>query len=248
MSFDHFQGKSVVEHLKEARAKGATASVETHGIEMPGHLAAGADACKETGVALLLLFPLLLQLPISSSGRFVFLVVFCAAWIIWKMGRSAALAWARLERLHRAIEEERSEIAHHRQQEKEELTALYRAKGFSGNLLEQVINVLMADDNRLLRVMLEEELGLTLEIHEHPLKQAMGAGLGALGMGLLALLGLWIAHEQGLFVLTSIGIGSAAYFSAKLEKNRPLPAVVWNIALSLLCSGFSLFLSRLILF
>ncbi len=33
----------------------------------------------------------------------------------------------------------------------------------------------MADDNRLLRVMLEEELGLTLEAYEHPLKQAFGA-------------------------------------------------------------------------
>ena len=58
--------------------------------------------------------------------------------------------------------EERFEIAHHRGQEKEELTELYALKGFKGELLDQVINVLMADDNRLLSVMLEEELGLEL--------------------------------------------------------------------------------------
>ena len=32
----------------------------------------------------------------------------------------------------------------------------------------------MADGDRLLRVMLEEELGFSLEVYDHPLKQALG--------------------------------------------------------------------------
>ena len=69
---------------------------------------------------------------------------------------------------------------------------MYEQKGLSGDLLDQVIEVLMADDNRLLRVMLEEELGLTLESYEHPLKQAAGAGLGVLSAFLGAVLGFFM--------------------------------------------------------
>ena len=104
--------------------------------------------------------------------RFVFksyrVSLFSIGWLFWKLGRSSLLGWARLERLHRLIQQEQWEIEHHRAQEKEELTAMYHQKGLTGKLLEQVIEVLMADDNRLLRVMLEEELGLTLETYEHP--------------------------------------------------------------------------------
>ena len=35
MKTDHFEGKSVQEHLKAARAKGALAAAEIHGTEMP---------------------------------------------------------------------------------------------------------------------------------------------------------------------------------------------------------------------
>ena len=51
---NHFEGKSVIEHLKAARAKGALAAAEIHGAETPGYLSAGADAAKESAVVLLL--------------------------------------------------------------------------------------------------------------------------------------------------------------------------------------------------
>ena len=158
----HFKGREVAEHLKEARKKGAFAASEIHGTELPGHLSAGTDSAKETALVLLL-FWLLLQpfdlAPLPLLG------LFAVGWLIWKTGRSALLGWARLERLHRVIEEERYEIEHHRDQERQELKELYYAKGFEGKMLDDVIEVLMADDNRLLQVMLEEELGLSLEVH-----------------------------------------------------------------------------------
>ncbi|MBI2809614.1 MAG: VIT1/CCC1 transporter family protein, partial [Candidatus Melainabacteria bacterium] len=168
---EHFRGKTVPDHLKEARARGALASAEIHGTEMPGHFAAGADTAKETAFALLFLW-VIFSHYLAPELTFLFLVLFCAGWTIWKTARSALLGWARMERMHRVIEEERWEIEHHRTQERQELTEMYHAKGLEGKLLEEVIEVLMSDDNRLLRVMLEEELGLTLEIYEHPLKQA----------------------------------------------------------------------------
>lgn len=50
----HFDGKSVLEHLKEARSRGAFASAEIHGVEAPGCISAGTDSSKETAFLLLL--------------------------------------------------------------------------------------------------------------------------------------------------------------------------------------------------
>jgi len=234
---DHFQGKNVVEHLKEARTKGAMAAREVHGTEMSGHLAAGADAAKETAIALFILAILF--------NSFQPLLIFLCGWLIWKIGRSALLGWARLERLHRLIEEERYEIEHHRAQEKEELREMYAAKGFSGKLLDQVVDILMADDNRLLKVMLEEELGVTLENMEHPLKQAFGAGVGVVLTGLLSMIGWHLFALPGLGVGAALSLFIATLISAKAERNRALNSVLWTFAIAVLAICVAYFLRSL---
>lgn len=229
---EHFQGKSVVEHLKTARTKGSSATEEPHGAEMPGHLGAFADAAKETTLALLVLWTLLTQLQVGAHRSMLILALFTSAWVLWKAGRSASLGWARLERLHRLIEEERWEIQHHRHQEREELGELYKAKGFSGKLLEEVLDVLMADDNRLLQVMLEEELGLTLGVYEHPLKQAAGAALGVLGAFAMLGIGFLTNPSWGIPLAACAILIGAATMTARLERSRALPAAIWALALA----------------
>lgn len=222
----HFKGKEALEHVVEARLRGRAASAEVHGTELPGHISAAADSAKETAFYLLLLWTL--SLP------HLVLLFFSIGLLIWKVGRSAILGYARLERLHRVIEEERYEIEHHRAQEKEELRALYAAKGFSGKLLNEVVDVLMADDNRLLQVMLEEELGLNLGTHEHPLKQAAGAFLGVLGSALVMSFGIFALPGWGVPLCAALIIALSAGTLAQLEKNRPLPSIIWNVAIAIL--------------
>ncbi len=153
--------KTALEHVIEAQAKGILASSESHGSETPGHISAAADAARETGVLLFILWTVLVQLGVSAHEIVKIMGVVSCGWLVWKMGRSAWLQWTRLERLHRIMAEERWEIEHHRQQEREELKVLYEAKGFQGKLLEDVVDVLMSDGDRLLKVMVEEELGLS---------------------------------------------------------------------------------------
>ena len=236
MKTDHFEGKSVLEHLKEARAKGGLAAAEIHGTEMPGHLSAAADAARDTAVVLLLLWILF---PTAIS----LLLIFAAGLFLWKIGRSALLGWARLERLHRVIEEERWEIQHSRQQESEELAALYQAKGLSGKLLDDVVTVMMADDNRLLHIMLEEEMGLALEIYEHPLKQSVGAGIGVLLATALFAGGYFFFSP---IVTTALTIIIAAITVAKLEKNRRIEALIWNLSLVAFVGTSIYFLKKLL--
>ena len=185
----HFKGKSVPEHLKEARKKGALLKAEIHGSEAPSHVIAATESMKLLTITLLIGW--LIQLSLQTLGLLSFgLILFIAA-------RSALNGWSRMQRLHRVIEEERFEIEHHRHQEREELSEIYEAKGFSGKLLEEVIDCLMADDNRLLQIMLEEELGLSLEQYEHPLKQSAFALLGALISAVLCLIGYILLTHLG---------------------------------------------------
>ncbi len=238
MTTDHFQGKPVIEHLREARARGALASSEIHGTEMPGHLSAGADAAKETAFILSILWIIL-----EPRNPSLFLLL-TAGWMIWKIGRSALLGWARLERLHRVIEEERWEIEHNRSQERQELTELYAAKGLSGKLLEEIISVFMSDDNRLLRMMLEEEMGLTLEVYEHPLKQSAGAALGVILSSGIFLSGWVVAPHYAPLIGASIVIATASFIAAKTERNRPMESITWNLSLAAFGAGVVYFLSK----
>jgi vacuolar iron transporter family protein len=162
--------------------------------------------------------------------------------VFWKTGRSAWLGWFRLERLHRIVAQEQWEIEHHRQQEREELKALYAAKGFEGKLLEDVLDVLMADGDRLLRVMVEEELGLTLESHEHPLKQGLGAFIGSFLAALICSLCFFLYPAWGLVIGAALVLAIGSAIAAKRERNRIIPAIVWNIGIGAVSFGFVYFM------
>ena len=235
----HFQGKSSIEHVIEARKKGSQATSEIHGAEVSGQHFAFTDAAKETALLLSIVFLLHNILPIHQA---LLLLGFSFAFLIWKTSRSALLGWSRLERVHRLIEEERWEIEHHRSQEKEELEALYKAKGFTGKLLNEVIQVLMADDNRLLQVMLEEELGLTLGGIEHPLKQASGAFLGVLSASVLFFAFYFFLPPWSIWIIVFAIIALSSIWSAKSQKNKLILNTTWNIAACVLTIIASYFL------
>ena len=226
---NHFQGHNPQEHLKQARMKGLFASSEMHGMEMPGHIAAFADTIKDTTTALFIIWAMsLLLIPHKIAS--IVMLLFSLGWLFWKPARSAMVGWGRLNRLHRLIEEERWEIEHNRAQEKLELTEMYRAKGFSGKLLDEVIDVLMSDDNRLLQIMLEEELGLTLQIHEHPIKQACGAACGVLAAACAMILAFHLSPTYAPPIIGTILTICSSLITSHLEKNQKTPNLIWHLA------------------
>lgn len=237
----HFKDKEAIEHVIEAQAKGIISSSEIHGTEISGSMAAAADASREMALVLLLIWSML-SLLIPNMQIFVFLLIFSIGWSIWKFGRSAWLGWSRLERLHRVLEQERWEIEHNREQEKEELRELYAAKGFEGKLLDTVVDVLMADDNRLLRVMVEEELGLSLATQEHPLKQGLGGLFGSLITAFVCLTALFFFSFYGLIAATMLFLAATGALLAYLSHNRTIPAIIWSIGLGIVSYGTVKFL------
>jgi len=238
----HFKGKDAIGHVAEAQAHGIISAAEVHGIETPGYLSAGCDAGRETAIFLPFLWLLMTFLHIPAADIVSSLAIFSLGWLFWKLGRSAWLGWFRLERLNRVLEEERWEIEHHRQQERDELGVLYATKGFEGKLLEDVLDVLMADNSRLLKVMVEEELGLSLASSEHPLKQGMGAAMGVFLSALVCLAAFFVWPAYGIFFGSFISISISSYLMARFAGNEVIPAIIWNLGLAILSFGCVYFL------
>ena len=228
MPNDHFHGQIALKHLTEVRADNVSASLEVHGAETPGPFFAFLEAARES--ALILAFGLIVVdfFCVSAEQRTIVAAALLTGWGFWKGARSTMLAWSRLYRMHRVATEEQTEIQTNRPQEREELIVLYGAKGFSGPLLDDVVDVLMADQERLLSVMLQEELGLRLEENPHPLLQGLSAACGAVA----PLVVLWpacvlLSPLRAAVCCVGVGACMGAVFAYK-EKNPVLPAFIWN--------------------
>ncbi len=243
----HFQGKTALEHVIDARLKGKVASQETHRLEISTYLEAFIISIKETSTLFLFLWATQTLLMLSFQQILLLNSIFFFGFLIYKISSFAQYGWLRLERLNRLIQEEKWEIEHHPSQEKEELKAMYELKGFSGKLLDEVVDVLMADDNRLLQVMLEEEMGLVLSSIEHPLKQSFYSFLGVI----LSVFSIGLS----IFLLPTIGIYISVFFLlllanillAKQQKTDFLSAFIWNICICLLSLSMIFFLGKIIL-
>ncbi|MBA3815414.1 MAG: VIT1/CCC1 transporter family protein [Parachlamydiaceae bacterium] len=243
---DHFNGKNAIDHVIEAQAEGIIAASEVHGLEPPGHFSAACDAARETAILLILIWIAFADLKLPSFHLTELLIIIAFGFLFWKAGRSAWLGWFRLERLHRILEQERYEIEHHRAQERDELRVLYATKGFEGKLLEDVLDVLMADNDRLLKIMVEEELGLSLASQEHPLKQGLGAAFGVFTSSLLCIILYILSPSFGLFIGAALIIAVSSSISARLAQNKAISAIIWNLGIAALSVGVVHFLLQLL--
>lgn len=244
MSHLHFQGKAVSEHLREARQKGFAVSSELHGLEISGFWVALTDSGKEAALfsALVTLVFHFAGIPLLTAVKALLLLFLPFA--LWRSVRSLLLGYARMQRLHKLIEEERYEIEHNREQEKEEMLEMYQSKGLEEPLLSQVIDILMADQNRLLEIMLTEELGLKVECMEHPLRQAIGAFLGTLvvfAINIAAGFFLALPYLIGANLLIVFGLSLLAAKKLGIEQ---IFSSLWFLSLSITTFLIVYFLSQ----
>ncbi|MHA1777184.1 MAG: VIT1/CCC1 transporter family protein [Promethearchaeota archaeon] len=71
------------------------------------------------------------------------------------------------------IEQERLEIHLTPEIEKEEIRLIYKRKGFSGDLLEQIVSQIIKDEDRWVREMVIEELNVTDLEPKNPIKNSI---------------------------------------------------------------------------
>ncbi len=224
----HFQGKEPLQHIVEVQAQGVETSLEIHGAETPGARFSFLDSARETVVFCALMSIALDFFEMSKENMGILFFAWGISWAFWKGARATSLSWMRLERLHRVAREEKHEIETNRDEERQELIALYSAKGFTGSLLEQVVDVLMADQERLLRVMLQEEMGFRLNENQHPVLIGVGAFLGAFFITILGIPAILLLSLNTILIFAILLCGFLGAGYAYYEKNNIVKAGCWS--------------------
>jgi VIT1/CCC1 family predicted Fe2+/Mn2+ transporter len=116
--------------------------------------------------------------------------------------------------LDQRIATERYEIEHEPEEERAELSAIYRNKGFSGPLLHHVVDYLTANQERWHRAMVHDELGVVEDTHINLWLEGTRIGLSFVIGGLIPAIPviLSLPHVQwwayGLTALTAIALGA----------------------------------------
>src|SRR5947199_48077 len=107
-----------------------------------------------------------------------------AGWISMALGGYLAARTAK-QILDQRIATERFEIEHEPEEERAELSAIYRNKGFSGPLLHRVVDHLTANQERWHRAMVHDELGVVEDTHINPWSEGAQIGLSFVIGGLI---------------------------------------------------------------
>jgi VIT1/CCC1 family predicted Fe2+/Mn2+ transporter len=116
------------------------------------------------------------------------------------MGLAAFIsARSQIEFYKSEVDRERFEISRFPEQEKNEIRGIYKQKGFSGPLLDQIVAHISGDPDRWADVMMREELGFNEENFESPLNSSMVVGVSYL-------IGATVPVAPYLFIVPARGI------------------------------------------
>src|SRR5213078_38266 len=129
--------------------------------------------------------------------------------------------------LEQRIATERFEIEHEPEEERAELSAIYRNKGFSGPLLHNVVDYLTANRERWHRAMVHDELGVVEDTHINPWLEGVQIGVSFVVGGLIPTVPVlfslpqarWLAY--GLPALTALLLG---VIKARYTRQSPVRA------------------------
>lgn len=153
------------------------------------------------------------------------------------MGLAAFIsARSQLEFYHSEIQRERDEIRRWPEREREEIRAIYRAKGFAGDLLDRIVIHITADPERWRDVMMREELGMTPESFDAPLRSALTVGFSYLVGAAVPVFGyLLVPPRRGLIV--SVIATVATLFAVGAAKTAITMRPWWRSGLESMATG-----------
>jgi VIT1/CCC1 family predicted Fe2+/Mn2+ transporter len=152
-----------------------------------------------------------------------------------------------LERFEKHEKVEYWEVDNLPEKEREEVKEIYAAKGFEGELLEQVVDVITADKKRWVDVMMKEELGMIKE-EKSPIKMGAVTFLSFIIVGFIPLLVYVVDYISDNDVtqpfLISIILTSAAFIligwlKSSVNQTNALRSIIETLMLGAIAAALS---------
>lgn len=147
----------------------------------------------------------------------------------------------------RARREEEREIDLHPDGEREEVRQIFAAKGFEGETLDRVVDVITSDRDRWLETMLLEEHGITNE-QPAPLKAALATFAAFLLIGVIPLLAYFVdfANPGAIgnpflpaCILTACSFAVIGGLKARVVGQKVWIGIIETLAIGALASGLA---------
>jgi vacuolar iron transporter family protein len=141
------------------------------------------------------------------------------------------------EEVEKAKEAEEHHIEHIPEGERAEIREIYAQKGFEGELLEQVVDVITSDRHVWVNTMLTDELHLQIE-QRSPMRAALATFTAFVVVGLIPLLPYLfpVLPEKDWFLASSVLTGIGFTFVG-VAKGTVLNRRIWRSALETLLTG-----------
>jgi vacuolar iron transporter family protein len=122
------------------------------------------------------------------------------------------------ERVDQARRAEQRHIAHVPEGEREEIRQIFLQKGFRGDVLEKIVEVISTNNQLWVDTMLREELGLQLT-GRHPVRAALATFVAFVGIGLVPLVSFLIPGLASNYrFLASIALTAVAFAGVGIAK------------------------------
>ena len=175
----------------------------------------------------------------ATNDRFVVLIAGLVATFAESVSMAAvAYSSARAEADHynRELEQERWEIEHLPDVEKEEIRLIYMRKGYTGKRLSQMVKNTCSNKEMWLSVMMSEELGMSAPEEAAPFRAAVIVGASALVGSFLPLIPFIFLSVSDALV-PSLILSTLVLFSAGVYKARITVGSWWKSGVEMAAVG-----------
>jgi vacuolar iron transporter family protein len=143
---------------------------------------------------------------------------------------------AQRDHYRRELERERQEIREMPAEEREEIRRIYKAKGFSGALLEEIVNTITANDQIWLESMMSDELHLEAVDTRAVLRTSVVVTIAAV-LGSLIPLAPFVVLPQVPAAIGAVMISALALFAVGAFKANSLVGNVWRSGIEMAAIG-----------
>ncbi len=120
--------------------------------------------------------------------------------------------------------------------ERQEIREIYEAKGFKGEILDKIISHITSDKNRWVKIMMQEELGLSLDQTVSPLKSGIATG-GAYAFGALMPVLPYLFMQPGTGLVASAALTLSVLFGVGAAKTIVTGKNAWRSGLESMAIG-----------